>query len=923
MNILNVNVGKESTSLSEATLRDDGTYYYRIDRVEEGYVEVILESTKSTAAIDGKTGMPVKVSLMQDITEVPIIVTAEDGSTKTVKLIIEKKSNDTVIKEVTGEGVLDTEIQDTIINVYVDEDLDSIDLNIILNNKYGSLKLEDETDYTLEKIVRTVDLTDTEETGMVALTVDVKAEDGTEKQYIIYISKKSDLSLLEVLVNTESIPYEEENNIYKAVVPNANKPQVVIKANNEKQTIQLLDLEENVIEAGVGTLNTTLTLPTDSLTSNYIIKVISHNGEAVGSETYNFQIRQRNTETGIMYIKVDGSGTIQTGDTYSATVSGKEKYPVEIKLKDTNAKVRIEDIDGNILVSDQTGILNGEIPVPDGETKEFKVVVTSENGEEKEYTLTVESISSNIEIESITVTDYDTDGVSIITKPVVNYDKDTKIYKVIVNRNLPSSDISIKTESAFTKIDIEGLVTGTGNASYTKTLKGLGITEVPIKLTAADGTIDTRYLHIVQLSDEIGLLRVEVDGQEITANVDGDYECTVSNKVDLSNIKAVTVAETSKVSINGKGEAIKETEVNVSKGSLRKLKVPIKVTAEDGTEYTYYLTLNIISSDNRVQKVNVDGVEASLVDGKYIGYIDPKEANANIEIIAKVEYSEVIYKTADGEIKDKEKITFKYDTSDLDANEFTVPFKVIAEDGTEENYELIIKRKSEDNSIKVVYVDDIEREPNVGHDIYKDGTYYATTINNTAKVRIVTGNEFATVTFNGKTGTNSLEQIITLNPNSKITEVTVLITSQAGTTYETTIYIEKVSNDYSLISAKVNSEEAERSKEEQDTFIGYIYDTMTSARIEIEANHEFATVTRCDKEGHYWLDEHGLAVKGTKKLVTEIDTPDNITEMYFKIVAENGEESGIYKLIIEKMSTDATLKELYVNGELLQQRQHR
>jgi len=141
--------------------------------------------------------------------------------------------------------------------------------------------------------------------------------------------------------------------MYKAVVPNANKPQIVIKANNPKQTVQLLDLSENVIASGDGTLTTTLTLPTDPLTSNYKIKVISHNGEDVGSEIYDLQIRQKSQETGITYVKVDGYGTIVNESTYSSTVSGKEKYPVEIKLKDENASVRIEDLSGNVLVKDQ------------------------------------------------------------------------------------------------------------------------------------------------------------------------------------------------------------------------------------------------------------------------------------------------------------------------------------------------------------------------------------------------------------------------------------------------------------------------------------------------------------------------------------------------------------------------------------------
>ena len=74
--------------------------------------------------------------------------------------------------------------------------------------------------------------------------------------------------------------------------------------------------------------------------------------------------------------------------TYTSEVSGKETYPVEIKLRDAKANVRIEDETG-ILVENQQGLLKGELAVPNGETKDFKVIVTAENGNEEEYTLRI------------------------------------------------------------------------------------------------------------------------------------------------------------------------------------------------------------------------------------------------------------------------------------------------------------------------------------------------------------------------------------------------------------------------------------------------------------------------------------------------------------------------------------------------------
>ena len=106
---------------------------------------------------------------------------------------------------------------------------------------------------------------------------------------------------------------------------------------------------------------------------------------------------------------------------------------VEIKLKDEKAQVRIEDLEGNVLIADQNAILKGELDVPDGDN-EYKIIVTAESGNEEEYKLKILRISSNIEIESIEFTDYDEDWKTIITKNEFEYNEEAKTYTIYVNR---------------------------------------------------------------------------------------------------------------------------------------------------------------------------------------------------------------------------------------------------------------------------------------------------------------------------------------------------------------------------------------------------------------------------------------------------------------------------------------------------------
>ena len=916
-NIASVKVGKEENILENALLKEDGTYYYKIDRVDNAYVSVETESTKATVNINGEILNTGVVELQKEITSVPIKVIAEDGTIKVTTLTIEKKSSDASIKEIVGEEIFSVEKQEDLIYVYVNEDASTADITITTNSELASLKLESETEYTLSQITRTLDLSETTSENPMILSVDVKAEDNTQANYQIYIYKQANLNLLSVSINTEIVEYDEENNAYEKKVANGNKPIIEIIAENSKQTVQLLDLDEKVLATGTGKISTTQTL-FEELQDEYIIKVISHNGEEYGSKEYNLRITQKSTKTGISYIKVDGLGTTvsEEGLTYSSTVSGKEEYLTEIKLEDENAKVRIEDLDGNVLYNDKLDTLIGNLAVPDGETKQFAVIVTSENGEEKTYKLNIERISSNLDIASITVTDYDLEGTDIITKDVTSYEESTKTYKVIVNKDLEESKVTINTISSFTKISIDS-AEAKGTISQNAKLNGIGTTKISIKLTAADGSTETRYLDIVQLSNEIGIKLLEVDDIEITANEVGNYETTVTDEKDLAKVKVVLPVETSKVSINGQSAEYEQSIVNVSKEHLRKLEIPIKVTAEDGTSYTYTLTLNVISHDTSVKEVNVDNASSKYVDGKYMAYIDKNATQVNIEIIAGVKYSTITYEDENSLEKScKEKLTFVLNTSDLTQEDYNLTFKVIAEDGTIEEYTLQCIRKSEDNSAGGVYINDIQIQQNLGNPKYADGTYYKAITQNEAKIKVVANNELATVSFGGESKVAELEKIVKLDSKDKVTEIPVTITSQQGTIKETIIYIERVSDNNNIASVKVNSELLEN---KENKFIAYIYDTLTEATVEIATENMEANIVRVTQEGETYLDENGASSQAKGNLILNVETPEQINNVYIKVISESGKESSIYTIQIEKMSTDTTLKEVYVNGELVEQ----
>lgn len=918
-NITNILVGKDELTLEEATVQEDGSYYYKIDRVEEAYITVNLESEKSNVIINELEETTTKVKLEEEINSIVIKVIGEDGTEKEYTLVIEKKSNDVGIESIVGEGLISTDIQEGMAYIYVDEDLTEVDVTIALESIYGRLKLAEEADYEQSQITRNIDLSTYNIEDGKFIDLSIRAEDGTEIDYGISIQKQANVELDSVLVNSNIIEYDEENGRYYELVSNGNKPQIVITPSNILQTVQLLNSSGTVLAQATGKLTTTQTLSTTDLTTNYVIKVISHNGEDYGTQEYELVIRQKSKELGISYVKVDSLGTIVSSDklTYSTTVAGKETYPVEIKLKDEKAKVKIVDLEGKELISNQIGNLIGELAVADGETKQFNVIVTSENGEQKEYKLSIERVTSNLEIEEIQITDLDADGETIINRKIVNYDEDTKVYKIVVNKELKETEIGIKTVSEFTNILVDSSVTSKGTVTVAKELNGLGITQLTLDLTAADGNTDRRYIQLVQLSDEIRIETVEVDGIEVSANEAGEYETTLTDEVNLSNVKVTLLAETSKVSINKGIAELKESTTNVSKGNNRKIKVPIEVTAEDSTSYIYTLTLNIISHDTSLKSVIVENETATYIDGKYVVYFDRYATEIDVEIIAGVEYSSIKYqKDENTEMLEKEKLDIVLNTSDLEQEVYEITFKVIAEDGTEKEYIVQCIRKSDNNTIAGVYINDTKVEVNSENSDYADGTYYVAVSGNEANVKVEANNEFANINFAGKSAYKMLEKTITLDANKKVIEVPVTITSQQGSIHETIIYIEIISDNNNLSSVKVDSKLVEEA--EENVYISYIYETVTSVNLEIQAENPLATVVRITENGEIYVEENGDKYEEKDTLSMTLKTEDQINTVYFKIVAENGLESDVYEIQISKMSTDSTLKEIYVNGELIE-----
>ena len=108
-NISGIKVETEDKKEYVPTVQEDGTYYVKTKRTETANITITSEDEKAKISIAGgekNVGNNTStVTLLDEITEVNILIEAEDGTTKAEILKIEKESNNTDIAEIKGKDL--------------------------------------------------------------------------------------------------------------------------------------------------------------------------------------------------------------------------------------------------------------------------------------------------------------------------------------------------------------------------------------------------------------------------------------------------------------------------------------------------------------------------------------------------------------------------------------------------------------------------------------------------------------------------------------------------------------------------------------------------------------------------------------------------------------------------------------------------
>lgn len=741
-------------------------------------LEVIDTNGKNYIAVFNKTTMTYDITVENDINEVTIKATAEDASTtvqgtglKTVNV----GANQFIIKSISGTGTN----RDYIINVNRKQNG---------NANLKSLSIEGQTivpdfspevhSYSLNvdesiseiNIIAEAEVTSSTvtgtgkkavQTGLNTFNIEVTAEDGTKRTYVIAVNKaaSSNNYLASLLLDQPFTPtFDRDTMSYSATVANsitevtatgvAEDPNATVTGNGTHS----LNVGHNQVEITVTAENNTFRLYTidvyrEPSNNNYLsdLKVNGTTVEDFNREKLNYKLTVENsvTEANIQAILEDPTATIASGTGIINLKTDLNIVDIVVTAEDGTSRIytleitRKKSSNNNLaLLSTLEGLLSPSFT--SGNT-DYTMQVPYEI-ESLNITAVLEDANATFHIEGNS--DFRVGSDNMVYIPVTSEDGTTKTYQINVTRLPQANNFLTKLEVAskdgrvyplspeFNKntlnytVEIDEddnrLVISGEKEVTSSTVTGLGdinVTAFPyhhqVVVTSAGGIDRVYNITINKIKSSNAKLKdITVSAGTLSPSFHEDtltYEVTVDSDVSTIDIGAVL----------NKGQTIAGTGVhNLNYGENT---IHLAVTAEDGTTCTYTVKVvrekKIETSLIDIQVTNATlnpAFSESITD--YVAFIGEGVNDVTITPIAKDALSDVTISLNDGTYEDLSSITI----NDL-VKENTVKIKVKQGDN-ETIYTVAVLTQSTEKITSVQY----------GHDI-SDGMIKTVVENTTAE----------------------------------------------------------------------------------------------------------------------------------------------------------------------------------------------
>ena len=792
---------------------------------------VVLTATsngKKRASIGNSSVYVKNINLLSDNpSENNIVVTAEDGTTRTYSVIItrEKSSDNTLSSLEVEENTLIPNFNPDTLNYSFTTNDHSLNIKAVPNNKYAKVVISDNAKNLVP--------------GENIITITVTSENGVEKVYTLTVirelSSDNTLKTLEVkdiILNPSFDPNTLEYsfdthkvNIEITAIPNNKYAKVEIIGNLK------LNLGLNEIEIKV--TSETGDIRIYKINANFVLD----DNNYLSNLTTNTGLEQEFSKELLEYTKTTEDSRI----TINATLESK------------NATYSITDSTGNIIDNFPQELTLGEniffvnVTAQNGNVRTYKITInrnkssdsklsnltTSEglneefNSESYQYTLNTKAhnltITPTVRNEYASYKIYDINGdivdndINLITGSniymiiVTAEDNTTSTYNLVINRldnNIATIDsLGITTNETFDKntfnytittdessLNLDNIVLTDSYATYTvegnSNFSSDQIQEVLIKVTAEDKkTTNTYKLTVTKVVSTDSRLEIfKLGNYEFTPKFDKDtttYEVFIPSTLTDANLELKTLKNTATI----KSIMIDNNEqVTTSSNSYKNIitipdittssNITITVKAEDNTETTYTLTLtDEVVINNYLSTLNVScGNLDPVFDRETTSYTVFTESNVTSCTVLATKEVDIATITGNGDYN------FPANEKYLD-----IPITVTSSRGEERVYNVKIRRPlSNESRLSNLELSTYILDPVFQSDTYEYNVTVPNFINHLSKDNFTytTLDPDSTVTFEDK-------DLV----SGTVTKYTIVSTSEDGTNKST--YILNVSREKS------------------------------------------------------------------------------------------------------------------------------
>ena len=224
----------------------------------------------------------------------------------------------------------------------------------------------------------------------------------------------------------------------------------------------------------------------------------------------------------------------------------------------------------------------------------IQIKVLAENGDYKDYTLTINVVSSNTSILELTVDDEDVEKT------------DNNTYRYFIEPNATKAVIHIKTDDENAKVKYEEIEY---KEVMDKEINLNGeITEVKFKIIAQGGTEEENTLYIYKKSKDSSLLKLWVEGNEVISEDGKNYKVEVTEDLNKVTVKAQTTNEFANVKIGNTLAKVNISEIEQALNAGKDTTINIEVTAQNGEISTYTLTISYKASSGVRGKIYTENI---------------------------------------------------------------------------------------------------------------------------------------------------------------------------------------------------------------------------------------------------------------------------------------------------------------------------